>query len=109
MGRVDLHNHLLFGVDDGAVSAEETLALARELVKAGYSDVATTPHCKPDLDPAVDMIAARRAEVQALLDGAGVALKLHEGCENHLTPQFVDRCKAGNPRPLGATRSVLVE
>lgn len=109
MGRVDLHNHILYGVDDGAVDVAESLALAEALVQAGYTDVATTPHCKPDTDPAESLVDARRAELQRLFDDRGLALRLHAGCENHLTPGFVERVEAGHPRPLGTSRYVLVE
>jgi protein-tyrosine phosphatase len=109
MGRVDLHNHILFGVDDGAVDAEESLALARELVGAGYSDVATTPHSKPDMDPSEDAVSQRRGALQQLLDKAQIPLRLHPGRENHLTPQFLERVAGGTPRPLGAGPYVLIE
>jgi protein-tyrosine phosphatase len=110
MGRVDLHNHILYEIDDGAVDAAESVALARELVAAGYSDVATTPHSKPpDMDAAEALIDVRRAEVQQLLDDARIPLRLHKGRENHLTPQFMAAVEAGQPRPLGAGPYVLVE
>lgn len=109
MGRVDLHNHILFGVDDGATDAAEAIAMAEALVKAGYSDIVTTPHCKPDMDPAESLVDARRAELQALLDAKRIPLRLHAGCENHLTPQFVERVEAGHPRPLAGSSFVLVE
>lgn len=109
MGRVDLHNHILFGIDDGAVDADESLALARELVAAGYSDVATTPHAKPDMDAAEDTVSERRATLQALLDEVQIPLRLHPGRENHLTPLFLERVAGGTPRPLGAGPYVLIE
>jgi protein-tyrosine phosphatase len=109
MGRVDLHNHILFGVDDGAVDAAESLAMAASLVKAGYTDVVTTPHAKPGMDPDEGLVDARRAELQALLDASRVPLRLHAGCENHLTPEFVARVERGHPRGLAGSRYVLIE
>jgi protein-tyrosine phosphatase len=109
MGRVDLHNHILCGVDDGAGDVAESLALGRELVKAGFTDIATTPHAKPDMDPAPELITERRQWLQATFDREGIPLRLHPGCENHLTQQFMDRVEAGNPRPLGTGPYVLVE
>lgn len=109
MGRVDLHNHMLFGIDDGAVDEAETLAMARALVAAGYSDVVTTPHAKPDMDPARTLVHARRAEVQALLESQGIPLKLHDGCENHLTPDFMARVGTDDARTLAGSPYVLVE
>jgi protein-tyrosine phosphatase len=110
MGRVDLHNHILFGIDDGAVDLAESLALARELTAAGYSDVATTPHAKPpEMDPSDGVVSERLAALQAALDEQKIPLKLHPGRENHLTPQFVAAAEQGQTRPLGNGPYVLVE
>jgi protein-tyrosine phosphatase len=110
MGRVDLHNHILFAVDDGATDVAESLALARELVAAGYSDVATTPHAKPpDMDPLETIVSERRATLQARLEAERIPLQLHPGCENHLTPEFLARVEERHPRPLGAGPYVLIE
>ncbi len=109
MGRVDLHNHILCDVDDGAVDRAESLALAREMVAAGYTDIVTTPHSRPGQDPSQDVTERRRLELVAYFESEKVPLRLHPGCENHLTPQFLERVEAGNPRPLGNGPYVLVE
>src|SRR5438132_4303346 len=41
----DLHCHILPGVDDGAASLEEALAMARFCVRDGITHIAATPHC----------------------------------------------------------------
>ncbi|MFM2153920.1 MAG: hypothetical protein RL199_2355 [Pseudomonadota bacterium] len=109
MSRVDLHNHMLFGLDDGARDVAESVALAHALAAAGWSDVVVTPHARPGLDPDDDQVAARLSDVQAALDAAGIALKLHHGREHHLTPEFLDRVRAGRARGLGASKLLLVE
>ena len=42
---LDLHCHILPGVDDGAASLDEALAMARFCVADGITHVAVTPHC----------------------------------------------------------------
>src|SRR4051812_45703461 len=80
---VDLHCHLLPGLDDGAASMAETLRYARRLDAEDILDVACTPHIKrsayPRLD--VDELAARRAAVQRELDNEGLRVRLHQGGE----------------------------
>jgi protein-tyrosine phosphatase len=111
MGYVDLHLHLLWGVDDGCETAAETLAAARLLAELGYDEAAPSPHAIPELpsgDPAV--CEARRAEAQALLDSERVSLRLHANAENRLDDEFLERAEGPARRGIGATqRWALVE
>ena len=43
-GMIDIHNHGLYGVDDGADSLKESLAMLRYAEKQGITDVIFTPH-----------------------------------------------------------------
>ena len=83
MAYVDLHCHLLPGLDDGARGMEDTIAHARRLAAAGVMDVACTPHVKRIDFPGVDLraLAALRAEAQALIDAEGLGVRLHRGGE----------------------------
>lgn len=109
MGRIDLHNHLLFGLDDGAVDADESLELARLLVDAGFTDVATTPHHRQDFAPSAEAVAQRRDEVQSLLDSNGIPLRLHGGREHHLTPELLSRVAQGQAEMLANGPYLLLE
>jgi len=80
---VDLHSHLLPGLDDGAATMDETLRYARRLDARGIRDVACTTHVKRAHFPAIDLreFAGLRAEVQRVLDADGLAVRLHPGGE----------------------------
>jgi protein-tyrosine phosphatase len=111
MAFVDLHSHLLWALDDGCQTPEETLAAARLLVSLGWRDSAPTPHAHP-MFPSRDAsaCAARMAEAQALLDSEKIPLKLHSGSENVLDAQYLERLGVEERRGLGATsRWALVE
>lgn len=41
---IDIHSHILFGVDDGAIDIEESLSLARQAVAVGYTDIVCSSH-----------------------------------------------------------------
>jgi protein-tyrosine phosphatase len=91
MGRIDVHAHLLSGVDDGCQTLDESLACARRLVEAGYSHVFCTPHVWSNLphnNPR--QIAARTAQLQSALDSAGIPLILLSGGEINLVSQLQD-------------------
>lgn len=107
---LDLHCHLLPGIDDGASGIEASLAMARALVADGVTVVACTPHILPGVfhntGPQI------RAAVKSLQDGlseAGIALYLVPGADNHMVPDFVSGLRSGHLLPLGDSRYVLVE
>lgn len=111
MAFVDLHSHLLWALDDGCQTPEETLAAARLLVSLGWRESAPTPHAHP-LFPSRDPAAcgARLAEAQVLLDLEGIPLKLHSGAENALDASYLERLEPEHRRGLGASgRWALVE
>ena len=81
MGRIDVHAHLLPGVDDGSRTIEESVAMAGRLVAAGYSHLFCTPHVWPNLDNTTVTIALRVAELQGHLDAESIPLTLLPGGE----------------------------
>lgn len=81
-GRIDVHSHLLPGVDDGCESVEESLACARELVAAGYSDSFCTPHVWSGMpDQTIADVVAWTAAFSRRLDQEKIPLTLHPGGE----------------------------
>jgi protein-tyrosine phosphatase len=106
MAFVDLHSHLLWATDDGPVDAAESVQLCAALVEAGFSDAAATSHSWPEL-PGAAANAARRGELQALLQAGGVPLTLHAGAENRLDGELLERVARGDARPLGGGPWVL--
>ena len=41
---IDIHSHLLFGVDDGSRTLEESVHVIKKLSEVGYTDIILTPH-----------------------------------------------------------------
>jgi len=84
-GRIDVHSHLLPGIDDGCPNVEESLACARRMVEAGYTHSFCTPHIWPNLpENRPGNIIERTAQLQQALDGAAIPLKLIPGGELNL-------------------------
>jgi len=85
VGRVDVHSHLLPGIDDGCQTVEESLACARVLVGQGYTHSFCTPHVWPSLPGnTAENIRRRVADLQAALDAASIPLRLLPGGEINL-------------------------
>ena len=89
-GRIDVHSHLLPGIDDGCATLEESIACARHMVQAGYTHSFCTPHIWPNLPGNTpDAIARRTARLQEALDEADVPLRLLPGGELNLRPELI--------------------
>jgi len=90
-GRIDVHAHLLPGVDDGCADLAESITCARMLIAAGYSHAFCTPHIWPNLpENNPDVILQRTKELQRHYDEAAVNLKLLPGGELNLRPEMVN-------------------
>lgn len=89
MSYVDLHLHLLPGVDDGARNLSESLAFSRRLVGEGVREVTVTPHVGAGFAYGPVSIPARVAVLQEAIDAEGIGLRVHAG---------------GEIRPAGASR-----
>src|SRR6266478_4131175 len=81
-GRIDVHSHLLPGIDDGCATLEESVACAKRMVAAGYTHSFCTPHIWPDLPMnTIQNITVHVEKLQTELDAQGVALRLIPGGE----------------------------
>jgi protein-tyrosine phosphatase len=78
---IDLHSHLLPGIDDGARDLTETLAMGRAAVAGGVEAIVATPHVSPRYGNDPLTFVERVAQVQAALDAEGVELRVHTGAE----------------------------
>lgn len=78
---VDIHSHILWGMDDGARSFEMSLAMAQMAASAGTTDIVGSPHADSDYEFQPALIAERKAELQARI---GDRLRIHNGCDFHL-------------------------
>src|SRR6476661_2557894 len=107
---IDLHCHILPGIDDGAADLSTSIAMARAFVADGVSVVACTPHILPGLyHNSGQLIRQATARLQQDLNREGISLKLVSGADNHIVPDFVALLRTGHLLPLANTRYVLVE
>lgn len=84
-GRIDIHGHLLPGVDDGCPNVEDSARCARMLVEAGYTHAFCTPHVWPELPHNnIDNIRRGVEKLQVEYDAREVPLRLIPGGELNL-------------------------
>jgi protein-tyrosine phosphatase len=78
---IDLHAHILPGLDDGPPDLNGSVAMARAAVRAGTTAVATTSHINVGFAVDVEDLRAARAALAARLEQEGIALELLAGGE----------------------------
>lgn len=78
---IDLHCHILPGIDDGARDLEDSLAMARQAEQDGIEVVCATPHLRADHNVVPAELAGRVAALQEQVDAAGIAVRIATGGE----------------------------
>jgi len=107
---LDIHCHILPGVDDGARDLEQSLAMARIAIAEGVTTIACTPHMTPGVyDNRGPDVIARVEALQRALDEAGLPLRLVAGADVHVAPDVAARLRSGEALTLNGSRYVLVE
>jgi protein-tyrosine phosphatase len=105
---IDLHSHLLPGVDDGSRSVERSVVVLREMARLGVTDICLTPHLRASRADAGPPEAHAEA-FEALRAAAPAAPRLHRGAEIMLDQPFGTTAERLRRVSLGGTRYLLVE
>lgn len=78
---IDLHCHILPGVDDGALDVRDSAGLARQAAGDGIEAICATPHIRHDHDVRIDELAQRVEAVNRRLRGEGIPVEVLSGGE----------------------------
>ena len=96
MGYVDLHSHILSGLDDGPATPTESLELVTELVRMGFDTLCVTPHQRLGLHtPDLGAVRATARELQQAVDSSGMECRLVPGAENCWDDLLWERSRLG--------------
>lgn len=107
-GLIDLHTHIVPGVDDGAQRLEESLAMARVALADGIAQIVAAPHV-PLAGLTREACERRLDGLRLYLTGHQADIKVHLGAEVSLEPDILRWLADGLAWPISATRYVLVE
>jgi protein-tyrosine phosphatase len=108
---IDIHCHILPGLDDGPAEMEESLAMGRLYAAVGFKTVVATPHCIPGTRwmPDIPLIESRVRMLSAALAAEGVALRIHAGMEIALDPLVPRLIRQNRLLPLAGGPYFLIE
>ena len=107
----DIHNHLLFGVDDGSKSIEDSVDILRDLERAGYKNVILTPHYIKDSNyssPALENYKRLKKLKEALKENH-ININLFLGNEIYIDEEILELLQRREIYPLNGTNFLLIE
>ncbi|MBV6654824.1 MAG: hypothetical protein KI786_13755 [Mameliella sp.] len=106
---IDMHSHLLPGIDDGAKDIDDSIALITQLSNMGYQHLITTPHIMADLYPNTPAIINEKLqEVRVAIKAAGIDITIDAAAEYLMDEGFEPLLEEGDLLTLPGNR-VLVE
>lgn len=107
---IDLHCHLLPGIDDGAADLNVSFEMARIAVEDGITMTACTPHIYPGLFENTGPQIKRDVErLRAALKEADIPLEITYGADIQIVPELLDGLRSGRMLTLHGTRYFLFE
>lgn len=110
VGLVDLHCHILAGVDDGAQDDEQMYDLIRLEYDCGVRHLCFTPHYNPALfEPRPQKIAESFEKAKVFVRENLGDMNLYLGNEVFMRPDTIERLRDGSCKPLGDSKTVLTE
>ena len=90
---IDIHSHVLYGLDDGARTVEDSIAMLEMARDSGTSDIVATPHADTQYAFDPEKVTARIAELSARVSG----ITIHRGCDFRLEISNIEDALA-NPK-----------
>jgi len=87
---VDMHSHLIPGIDDGSPSMDHTIAMLAKFEQMGFRKVITTPHILNDVHPNTpETILGGLADVRAEIQRLGMSIEIEAAAEYYCDETFL--------------------
>jgi len=107
--KTDMHSHLIPGIDDGAMTLGDSIALARWMYQLGYKKLITTPHIQHEFfRNTPEIILSGLEKVRKALKTENIPLEIHAAAEYMLDDGFEEKAAKGNLLTFSG-RYILVE
>jgi protein-tyrosine phosphatase len=111
LGRIDIHSHLLPGIDDGCQTLDESIDCIRQLQAVGYTGSICTPHIWPDYYPnnTPENIATWTTQFAAAIQNSGIQYQVWPGGELRLFPDVIAWMQVHGVPTLADSRCVMFD
>ena len=83
---IDIHSHVVWGLDDGATDMEQSLTILRAAANSGTTDIVATPHSNAQFSYREELLEERIRQLAA----AGGTPRIYRGCDLHLSFDNID-------------------
>lgn len=106
---IDIHTHILPGIDDGATDLQDTLEILKALKEQGVTQIVATPHIITGVyNNDKSIIKNKVTDVEYLIKDTNLNIKIHPGAELYLEPDIIQKVK-DQKLTLAGSNYVLIE
>ncbi|WP_039043094.1 tyrosine-protein phosphatase [Sporosarcina sp. ZBG7A] len=107
---IDIHMHILFGVDDGPKTIEETMRILEIAHGEGVTDIISTSHAlHPQYHVAVDEVRSQVRLLNDIIESSSIGITLHSGHEIRLVEDLVGKLKEKTVLTMADSQYLLLE
>ncbi|MCE5221481.1 MAG: capsular biosynthesis protein [Clostridium sp.] len=107
---IDIHSHILPGIDDGSKNMEMTLEMLRNAERDGTKEIVATPHYLLEYGEAtINEVKLLVKEVNSLIDKEGLNIKIYSGQEVYFNENIIENFMEGNIGTINDSRYMLIE
>ncbi|PFP30858.1 tyrosine protein phosphatase [Bacillus sp. AFS073361] len=106
---IDIHCHILPGIDDGAKSVEDSLSMARAAAKEGIHKIIATPHLNNQYDNRKELIIAKVRELNQALQDARIDVSILPGQEPRIYGEILEDIEKDEIQTLNDSQYIFIE
>ena len=107
---IDMHSHILFGVDDGPKALQQTLEMMEQAAREGITEIIATSHSyHPQYNVSPEKVFEQIPVIQQQLNKKNIPLKIHAGQEVRLVENIVNLMETKEVLTLANSKYMLLE
>lgn len=107
---IDIHSHIIPGIDDGSKSMEMTLEMLRNAEKSGTKKIVATPHYLMEYGEAtINEVKDHVQKINSIVNAEGINIEVYAGQEVYFTHKIISDYLEGNIGTINDSRYMLIE